>query len=308
MFTRQMLIPVALVFGTLMWLSVQAKDTVTFRYLVPDGGITLIETSTETHTSTVDMPGGVETTVSVTTEKKRFEIVKTAKGFTITNTLLAIEQTVDGENEELDGFDKAMLACPGIIELDQEGRLLAVKGVKELREKILELTDGEKREIFERLMTVKRMEYMAKTGYTSAIEPILGLTKQAGDRWSVPKKELAFSSNLLAMPTNYTLISLVTVGGRACAQIKSHSEAEAKAAAQDLRVLMEDELAIIPKEAKAKFTVQTCTVDSTSYVDPQTMVAMQEHEKKVKKYRVTVDDHLITFTDVIESTSSMQQQ
>ncbi|MHB9026368.1 MAG: hypothetical protein ACYC7E_19690 [Armatimonadota bacterium] len=283
-----------------------AVGEVTFTFRPPDDGITIIQSTRQTKTETISNGEESGTTVTVTADKTRYEIVKTARGYRRTETLIASSETVDGE-EEQDDFKAAFLDMPVEIDLDAAGTITAIRGIEAIRRKLLAGMQGKGREIFERIMTPEKMEMLIKADWASMRDPLNGLTKKPGDTWTVTTNEMIFSSNLLPMKSALTFQQSTKVLGRSCALVKSVAKPNLKALVGDLRKLF-TEIEAFPKDANAKLNVLAYSAESSVSVDTALFMALKGTSTEVKKYSVTIDGRKLTFTEEEKTTATSEYE
>lgn len=282
------------------------KEAVTFQFHPTDTSITLIDTEQRTETETTTSGGETETTVTVTLEKSKTTIEKTVKGYTVTSIGLSLRKAVNGVEEDPDGFDRAFMAVPLIVELDKAGRPIAFKGIDELREKALELLEDEDdRANFEKIMTKERMELLARGEWAATDGLLLGQTKKPGDSWKSNIKWYLFSPSLAPATTEYSFVRMYNVAGHPCAMLKNVIKPDLKTAAQDLAKMFKD-LELLPEGMKAKFSVLSYNEEYLQYLDPVTFLTWKETESSAKKFKVTIEGQDIITTDTVESTTTTE--
>lgn len=282
------------------------KPGVTFQFHPTDTSITLIDTEQRTETETMASKGKTETTVTVTLEKTKTQVTKTTKGYTITTITLSLRKAVNGVEEDPNGFDRAFMAVPVIVEVDKTGRPIAFKGFDELREKLLALTEDEdERAYYEQEMTKERMEMMARGEWVATNGILLGLTRQPGDTWQSKINWYLFSPSLTPVTTEYSFVRMYNVAGHPCAMLKNVIKPDLKTAGQDLEKLFK-EMGLLPEGIKAKFSVLSYNEEYTQYLDPTTFLSWKETESSTKKYKVTIEGTDIVTTDTIESTTTTE--
>ncbi len=277
-----------------------AGETVTFTFHPPDDGITLVQTRTQKKSETMGFGDDTETRVTVTVEKSRVKIVKTATGYTRTETQLSATKTVDGKTEEPDAFEKALLDMPVSVELDSKGTITVVHGIAAVREKTLAKMEDEERALFEKLMTPAHLEELLIADWVSDCKPVAGSTRKVGETWKCTTNEIVFSSKLMPVVGTYTLQGTDTLLDRPCAVLKAVAQPELKAAARDLRANF-DELGILPGELKPKFTVYTHLTESTAYLDTALFLVLKAHSVEQVKYAVSAEGHEMQRTEKTES-------
>ncbi|MHB0937889.1 MAG: hypothetical protein ACYDCO_22210 [Armatimonadota bacterium] len=283
-----------------------AGDKVTFQFRPTDSRITLIDTEQRTVTETMESDGETETTVTVTLEKTKTQIVKTARGYTVTTITLSLRRGVNGVEEEPDGFDKAFMAVPLTVEVDKNGRPIAFKGFDTLREKALELIDDEdERAYYERVMTEERMELLAKGEWAATNGALLGQTRKPGDSWQSKIKWFLFSPSLVPVTTDYSFVRMYNVAGHPCAMLKNVMKPDLKTAARDLERMF-TELELLPEGLEAKYSVQSYNEEYTQYIDPATFLTWKATESSTKQFTVTLEGVDVVTTETIESTTTTE--
>jgi len=277
------------------------REGVTFRFNPPVAGITLINTEYNTETKTITSEGETETTVTESLEKTQSQVSRTAKGYSITSVILSVQKIVNGEEEEPDPLTRASMMVPVTMELDKNGRLVTLRGVEELRQQALELCEADEREIFERVMTKKQLDFLARSEWQSVNGVLLGITKQPGDTWQAKVKWFLFSPSLMPVTTDYSFIRMYNIAGHQCAMLKNVIKPDLKAVGQDLEKMFV-ELEILPEGMEAEFSVQSYLEENTQYIDPLTFISWKESQMTEKQYTVTVEGHDIVTTEKSEST------
>jgi len=277
------------------------RDGITFQFHPPEAGITLIHTARKMETETTTSDGKTETNVTVTIEKEKMQIVKTARGYTLTSIALSVEKAVNDEAQQPDGFDQASMLVPVTVEVDKAGRIIAIRGLDAVRTKALELMEGNERDFYEKIMTKERMESLTRSEWAATNSILFGLTKQPGDTWQSKIKWFVFSPSLLPVTTDYSFIRMYNMAGHQCAMLKNVIEPDLQTAGQDLKQMFTD-LGILPKGLDAKFSVQAFSEEHIQYLDPETFITWKETESMTKKYTVTLDGRDIVTTNKLDST------
>ncbi|HEY3417194.1 MAG TPA: DUF6263 family protein [Armatimonadota bacterium] len=279
-----------------------AAGEVTFTFQPPEKGLTYIATTKSTKTEKMSSEGDSGTKVTVSTHKSRIQYVKTATGYTQTETLIATEETVNGETEA-DDFYTAMLDMPVEVDFDAKGVITAIRGMDAVLKKLLASMAEPQRSVVERVMTREKMENLIKADWASNYIPLYGQTKKPGDIWNATTREMVFSSGLMPVKSTYTFLQADTALGRPCVQLKVEERPDVKAVASDLRKFFE-EIGMFPKGANPKITVTTCTTDNTCSIDPLLLTTLRNTLTKTKKYTVTYQGHTITFDETEKSTTT----
>lgn|GEM_PF-2558108 len=277
------------------------REGITFRFRPPDAGITLINTEYSRKTKTIASEGETETSFTESLEKTKTRVARMANGYAITSIMLSSRQITDGEEEDSDPLTRASMKVPVTMEVDGKGRLVALRGIDELLKQSLELCDADEREVYERIMTKKRMEFLAQSEWESSNGVLLGITRQPGDAWQAKVKWFLFSPSLVPVTTDYSFIRIYDIAGHRCAMLKNVIRPDLVEAARDLEKMFK-ELEIVPEGMEAMFSVQSYQEEHTQYIDPQTFISWKELETIEKKYTVTVEGRDIVTTEKSEST------
>jgi len=285
-------------------LTVRAQDQITFAFRPPKDGITLIQTEKATETKTQEFQGEkqTETTVTVNTIEQKFATVGT--GFRYTETILSTEKMRDGKKDALEPIDQAFLKMPVVIMLDADGRVQSIRGLDAIRTKALNLMDGDERTLFQRLLTVEKMEAMGKVGWEAARKAFLGAARKPGESWSVRINDTCFSTQVMPVTAQITLKEIGTVNGRPSALVQTVVTPAKAAITKDLRTLMMDELEMFPPEANPTFRVLTYTTEAQDCIDAVLLTSLKALEKRTRKFQITAMGATLTITEYREAVTT----
>lgn len=282
-----------------------AADEVTFTFHPPDEGISFIETSKSTETESQSYEGESEEHVTVDILKAKIEFRKTATGYTMTETLIADEKTVDGKKAALENYERALLNMPVVTEFDASGKYVGVKGTDALYKKVCASLKDEELAQIKKVMDASWLERMAKEDTMSRITSFLGRTHKPGDSWESVTNTPLFSLKMTPVKNAITLQKLDTVAGRPCAVVKMVTKPETKAANTALKSFM-DGIEAFPAEMEAKYSVLTYSTDATQYIDPTLLYLLKGTETETIKYKIDIMDSALIITDKTETTISTE--
>ena len=284
-------------------LPVCAQEAVKFVFQPPEKGISLIQTRQEAETEIWTAEDEAETRVTRRNEKIAIEIVKSATGYRYTETLIELVKETDDEEKKLNPLERAFLGMPIIYELDPHGRLLQVRGVEAVRERMLEFVEDEDEdeERFGRLLTREKMESLAREDWEAMTRAYLGQTRKPGESWQSTAKEMLFSIKTMPVTTQYSLQKVQTLDGRRCALVREVANPNLKSVAQDLRTFLENELEVIPKQMKAKYTVLDYTSESNLYLDTALLVTIAGRSKSSHRYQIDMMGNIMEVTNKTEA-------
>ncbi|HEY3416131.1 MAG TPA: DUF6263 family protein [Armatimonadota bacterium] len=278
-------------------LPLRAVGEVTFTFHPPDAGFSVLQTTKTTRTESMSAGGESGARVIVTTEKARVQYVKTAAGYTRTDTVISTERTVNGV-AEADALDNAMIDQPIDIDLDAAGIITAIRGIEAIRRKMLAGMEGAERDSFEQIMTREKIETMIKDEWAATLTPLRGLTKKPGDAWTATTNQILFSSQASPVKFTYSFQQPVTVLKRPCVTVTATGKPELKAVTRDLRKLFEEMDALgLPKDANPKFTVANYAIESSDTIDPALMLPLKSTSLETREYSITLKGRTITFTE-----------
>ena len=116
---------------SLLRLPVLAENATTFKFAPPDG-MTYTETTRTKSTTQIAVAGHREKEVTEQVLKTKTDIHQTADGFTITETVLSVDETKEGKDTDPDSFLKACVDIPITYHIGKDGKLLAIDGIQKI--------------------------------------------------------------------------------------------------------------------------------------------------------------------------------
>lgn len=169
---------------SLCCLPVLSADTITFTFAPPDG-MTYTET-TRTKT-TAKMTAGEHSDKEVTEEilKTKTEINKTADGYAITEIILSVDDTRDGNAIDSEPFKQAMVGIPLIYHTDKTGKLLSIDGIDRAVQCCQETMPPNKLRSSGYLATAEGILDANKASWYEDTESLVTRSVKAGDTWKI---------------------------------------------------------------------------------------------------------------------------
>ena len=283
-----------------------AQGAVTFTFHPPDDGITIVQTEKTTKTDTKTANGQSDVNVEETTFKTRVKYAKTPTGYSRTETTISVVHAENGQTTP-DLMRNAMLDRPIVIDMDPTGKVIGIHGMDTIRERMLATMVGEPRDLFDKYVTLEKLDAYVKESWEGTRNPLLGQTKHPGDSWTASVNTPIFSSNLSPLKETLTLQQAATVLGRPCAVVKSVANPDLKALTRDLRVFF-NELEMFPKNINPAFAVQSYVNESTDTIDLALLLELTSSSVETKTYTVTANGLTIACVEEEKSTTTSEYE
>ena len=162
----------------------RAEDTVTFSLNLPDG---LTYTETSHSTNSMQVAAG-EKSMKETTEqtlKSKTEIHKTKAGYAITETVISVDQTKDGEAVDADSFLLASVGIPITYNVNKDGKLLSVDGIDKVAASCKKHMSAEDQRTSGYLITEKGILDANKVSWYEDTQSLIGRTAKVGVPWKI---------------------------------------------------------------------------------------------------------------------------
>jgi hypothetical protein len=259
---------------TLFIQPVQAEpEKVTFRFAPPDG--TTFEQTLVT-TKTTDLGAqGKRTDVTRAVVRLRFD--KTADGYTLTGTPVAMTMHRDGQEVENPLFD-VLASLTFTYRLDADGSIRAIEGYDVLADRLRNAFPDEA--VFQALSKVLNAETMVareKEDWSGRISSFSGGTYEIGSRWTTESPFALPNGETITFYTATELVGKEKCGDRDCVRIRFRYDTDASALGKLAGEVVSDAVkAAGAQDPGLQISKSKITGGGERLIDPATMLIHSE--------------------------------
>lgn len=274
------------------WLALTAgcattSEPVAFRFHPPKG-LTYVQTYRLTRT--VKMR---ESFTEVQETKTRVTVRNNGNGYALLFHPISDTVTSDGKPTSRSPLYQAMMTLDTSMQIDQNGKLVAVTGYDQLLPAYKRLLKKD-RLAPSTVNTVLDAEKVAiakvKAGWRNHVGTLAGQTAQIGEVWQRPTEvALPLIQVIIPVPSRVALLDRVTRNGVSCVRVQTKYCGTPSSLRKELQKRMEAEM-----DKKAGHNLQVEQIEITGegerIVDPATLLAYSETQSQTTKLSLLTDD------------------
>ena len=247
---------------------VLAEDTPTFKFAPPDG-MTYIET--ERTKSTTEFVAGEtrKKTVQLQISKTRKEIHTTVDGYTLTETLFAVKNIMDGKIIDADLTSRVRMNIPITCHIDKDGNLLAIDGIEKIIQSSKDIIPPDKLRLSGDLFTAKGITDRYQSSWKET-RSIIGRMVKSGNSWEISSNETLLDGSKGISNMTVTIGAREVINGREGVHLHFTEHVD-KDMMVNLHRYFCHRLLARQGGARWEITVTQATHESDEVLDPNTM-------------------------------------